>query len=114
MKKLVQLDVFTDEWKFLFVYCSAEAGKILVHKLFPDVDYGYIFDDRRGATFFKRNKLPLIWINSDKVKGKQKLYTAIHESTHLVKCIGDWVGITDEEWFAETMEYVVRQINKYF
>lgn len=114
MKKLVQLDVFTDEWKFLFVYCNEAYGKRLSLKLFPDVSKDYDFTNRRGLTFFKRNKVPMIWINSDKVKGKQKLYTAIHESTHLVKCIGDWVGITDEEWFAETMEYAVKQIVKSF
>jgi hypothetical protein len=110
-RKVEQYDIFTDEWKFLFAYCSAEAGKTLVAELFPDVDYNYIFDDRRGATFFKRNKVPLIWINSDKVKGKQKLWTTIHESYHLVKCIGEWIGINDEEWFAETLEFVVRKIS---
>lgn len=108
-KKVIQLNVFTDEWKFLFAYCNENGVKKLVKELFPDIDYDR-FADRRGLTFFKKNQVPMIWINSDKVKGKQKLYTTIHESYHLVKCIGEWIGIDDEEWFAETMEYVVKQI----
>jgi hypothetical protein len=110
-QKVIVLKVFTDEWKFLFAYCSEKAGKKLGKEIFPDIDCK--FENRRGLTFYKTDKVPLIWINSDLVKGKQRLYTTIHESYHLVRCIGDWTGIDSEEWFAETMEYVVKQIMDY-
>jgi len=85
-------------------------GEQVANKMFPDAEPN--FGIARALTFWNNTKVPLVWINSDLVKGKQKILTACHESYHLVKYLENRIPINDEEWFAETLEYVVKQIKE--
>ena len=107
--KLHRINVFTDEWNAVLIYCSKEEAIQIVKILFPDINLG--FEDMRGRTFTHRGTEPLIWINNSFSETKEQiLLTAIHEACHMVKNIRN--DIKNEEWFAETTEYVVKQIIK--
>ena len=106
--KINEIKVFTDEWIGYLIYCSPNEGQQVIKKMFPEVSPK--FENSRGLTFTNSTKVPAIWINSELVKTeKLKLLVLIHESYHLIKHIGENINIEDDEWFAETLEWVVKQ-----
>ena len=118
MKKEVHwVNVLTDEWDSAVIYCTPKEAERYTkrrykknYKGFGDVDY-----DVRAITFWDHEFGATIFINKDLRKNpKDILETAVHESYHLISYVAKRVGIKDDEWFGETLEYVVNQIIKIF